>query len=535
MPDAVLYARVSSDRQADEGFSIDAQLRLLRDYARTRELTIVRDFIEAESAKEEHRRPAFEAMLAFLAKSKTCKALLVEKTDRLHRGLKAYVKIDALLATVNVHLVREGKVLGPDSHHDDKFVYGIQALLARRYIDNLSVESKKGMLEKARQGYWPSKAPLGYSNVVEAGRRVIAPDPARARLVRELYEAFARGELTLETATAFCKRLGLCYHSGLALSRSSIHRILTNPVYMGDVAWGGERHLGRHVPIVSATTYDAVQGALQVHRRGGQTRQTHAFAFSGLIRCGHHGTLLVGSRKAGRHGRGDYEYYHCSESRGKCSEPYVRREALSEAFATCLEQLTFPQWVLDKVLDGMKDSHAVERKEVAQQTARLALDVRRCEGRLHVLYEDRLDLRIDGDQYDVLAAETKVKLATAQERLAAYQAADKGYLDDGARLLRFAQTAPTMFRNATPEEQGKLLHWMGWNPAYAHGVLSPEWGEPWNYLVALATAGRAETDISSILATGSLTGSVLEPLLIQFTDALLVPSPALRAFLERAA
>ncbi len=57
-------------------------------------------------------------------------------------------------------------MLSDASVSSEKFVHGIKVLMAKNYLDNLSEESRKGLLEKARQGIWPSGAPVGYRNVV---------------------------------------------------------------------------------------------------------------------------------------------------------------------------------------------------------------------------------------------------------------------------------------------------------------------------------------------------------------------------------
>jgi site-specific DNA recombinase len=85
---AVAYARVSSAEQEREGFSIPAQLRLLRDYARDQGLVIVEEFVDVETAKLSGRT-GFGQMLKNLKRSRsTPPIVLVEKTDRLYRNLK---------------------------------------------------------------------------------------------------------------------------------------------------------------------------------------------------------------------------------------------------------------------------------------------------------------------------------------------------------------------------------------------------------------------------------------------------------------
>ena len=66
-------------------------------------------------------------------------------------------------------------------------MHGIKVLMAKNYIDNLSEEARKGQQEKAEQGIWPTKTPLGYLNVTGPdGRKVIAVDPEVAPIVFEV-------------------------------------------------------------------------------------------------------------------------------------------------------------------------------------------------------------------------------------------------------------------------------------------------------------------------------------------------------------
>jgi site-specific DNA recombinase len=183
--EAVLYARVSSDEQEKEGFSIPAQQKLLRGYAADNGIRVLREFVDVETAKVAGRT-GFNQMVEFLKqqdRGNRCRTILVEKTDRLYRNLRDYVTVDEL--DVNVHFVKESVVLSPDSHSSEKFVHGIKVLMAKQYVDNLGEEVKKGMREKAEQGIWPSKAPLGYKNVEGPdGKKIIVPDPATAEIVK---------------------------------------------------------------------------------------------------------------------------------------------------------------------------------------------------------------------------------------------------------------------------------------------------------------------------------------------------------------
>ena len=164
---AVIYARVSSKDQEKEGFSIPAQLKLLRDYARVGNHAVVREFVDVETAKQTGRT-GFSEMVAFLCETTGCRDILVEKTDRLYRNLKDWVTLDDL--DLHIHFVKENVVLSPESRSSEKFMHGIKVLMAKNYIDNLSEETRKGMLEKAAEGIWPSFAPLGKVSKTTPGK-----------------------------------------------------------------------------------------------------------------------------------------------------------------------------------------------------------------------------------------------------------------------------------------------------------------------------------------------------------------------------
>src|SRR5438128_9150564 len=159
MKTTVLYARVSSKEQEREGFSIPAQLKLLREYAFRNDLRLVREFVDVETAKTSGRQN-FEEMVKFFKHNRDCRIVLVEKTDRLYRNLKDAVTLEDL--DLEIHLVKEGQILSKDAKSQTKLIHGMHLVLARHYIENLREEVKKGMREKAEQGMYPGRArPLG--------------------------------------------------------------------------------------------------------------------------------------------------------------------------------------------------------------------------------------------------------------------------------------------------------------------------------------------------------------------------------------
>jgi DNA invertase Pin-like site-specific DNA recombinase len=305
--EAVIYARVSSKEQQEEGYSLPAQRKLVLEDAKKSGVRVVAEFEDVESAKRPGRG-GFEKMLAFLRKNPTVGHIFVEKTDRLYRNTTDRVKIEELGRVV--HFVKEGKVLGPESRSSEKFIHDIQVAMAKNYSDNLSEETRKGMLEKASQGLYPSYAPLGYVNDREHGGMVI--DWERGPLIRRLFEEYAGGLFTLKMVRQLSVDIGLRTRKGRCLTRSSIGVILKNPVYIGDFVWKGVYYKGKHEPLVSIDLFRRVQSIIEDKSRP-LKRQAARFAFRGVVKCGTCGCAITAEIKKDR-----YVYYRCTHARAEC-------------------------------------------------------------------------------------------------------------------------------------------------------------------------------------------------------------------------
>ena len=125
-------------------------------------------------------------MRAYLQAHSTVHTILCEKTDRLYRNFKDYVDLDVDLHGLTIILAKEGETISRDSKSHQKLVHGLKVLLAKNYIDNLKEETGKGLREKAEQGEFPSRAPLGYRNNKETKRIEV-----NARITRPSFAAFS--------------------------------------------------------------------------------------------------------------------------------------------------------------------------------------------------------------------------------------------------------------------------------------------------------------------------------------------------------
>ena len=500
-PQAVIYARVSSKEQEKEGFSIPAQRRLLLDYARQANLDVVREFVDVETAKRTGRQN-FDSMLTFFRRTRSCKVLLVEKTDRLYRNLKDWVSIDDL--DLEIHFVKENVALSPGSRSAEKFMHGIKVLMAKNFIDNLSEETQKGMREKAEQGIYPSWGPIGYRNIDGAnGKRMIEPDPNFGPLVARLFETYATGNHSLKELTQLAREWGLTFRSGSQMSKSVVHKILRNPIYMGRFRWAGIEYPGVHQPVVSRQLFESVQQRIEGRCAIGTHPSKHDFAFSGLVSCGNCGCSFVGEIKKQR-----YTYYHCTGYKQKCPEPYTREEVLAERFAELLKGLAIDGEVVEWVAGELRESHAGEKREREEAVNRLQADYNRIQARLDAMYLDKLDGRIDAAFFDRKAIEWRREQDARLRNIQVHQDADQSYIEDGIQLLELASEAHQLFLEQEPKEKRRLLGFMVSSASWKGGDLSVNLRQPFN-LIRDGVAAATTVERLAANGEGSQTGRVL--------------------------
>ena len=160
----VLFARVSTREQADEGYSLPAQEKLLNEYAYKKDLCLVKRFSVPESASGKQERKLFNELVDYIYNTKDIKVVICEKVDRITRNFKDAVKLQDWLEEDEerqIHFVKQNLIIHKNSRSTDQLMWDIFLSLARNYSNNLSEETKKGMNEKAEQGHYPGNHKRG--------------------------------------------------------------------------------------------------------------------------------------------------------------------------------------------------------------------------------------------------------------------------------------------------------------------------------------------------------------------------------------
>ncbi len=464
MRKAVIYLRVSSKKQEQEGFSIPAQRKLLLDFAKAKGFSVVKEFEDDETAKSAGREN-FGLMVDYAKQQKDIEAILVEKTDRLYRNFKDYVTINEL--GVTVFLVKENEIVGKQASSHQKFIHGIKVLMAKNYIDNLSEEVIKGQTQKADSGIFPgSRLPLGYKMSTDGDKIVPVVDEANKDLPIKMFEYYATGLYSLDSLIKRIKDEGLLRldllpkHARLTrMTKSTAHRTLRNPFYYGQFYWNDKLYHGTHQPLIAKDLWDKVQDLLNKTKIKNEPKPKYGtmdFAFKGVLICGECGRTVTAEKKIKKSGK-EYVYYHCTKFGGNCSQKAVNETLLDEYVINSLDGLEMPQDAVDYVAEGLKQSLYFKRSTVDRTRVKMEAEKSKLQNRLSVLYEDKLDRNISEEFYNQKFEEYSKKIKDLDTLISTYTYADIDYYQFGSKTLELAKRAAELYKNAKPDEKRELL------------------------------------------------------------------------------
>ena len=301
---AAAYVRVSTDKQ-DE-YSLDAQLRLIRDYAAQRDIVVPPEFVFVEdgiSGRRADKRPAFQRMIGH-AKAGDFELILVWKFSRFARNQEESILYKSMLSRSGVEVISVSETL--DDSPFSSLIERIIEWMDEFYSIRLSGEVKRGMDEKLLRGEVVAGPPFGYS----MENKNYVPNEL-ADIVRKIYADFLAGKGTT-AITRELNLMGITSTRGNKMDNRYIKYILRNPVYIGKIRWSKDGRIdyvntpsnsekavlvdGHFAPIIDVDIWEAVQKKLDHQRRSRPyTRhdQTTDWMLKGLCRCSECGSTLV--------------------------------------------------------------------------------------------------------------------------------------------------------------------------------------------------------------------------------------------------
>lgn len=459
---AALYGRVSTEEQAQEGFSIAAQKEKLTAYAHSQDWQIVGYYFDEGISGKHTERPQLQRLLRDL-QSGALDVVLVYRLDRLTRSV---LDLYQLLQEFEQHRV---SFCSATEAYDTTSAIGrlfitLVAALAQWERENLAERVKMGMeqmaLEQKRPGGPP---PYGFAADETNGLRII---PAEAEVVRDIFQWYVDGL----GAAAIAKRLnqrGIPPKHGAHWAESTLHRMLRNHVYYGALRWNytekgvnpnpPEKWVlleGVYEPILSKETFLAAQAMLAVRSERHPRQLASDYLFSGLLHCARCGRPMFGKTgQVSKQGRTySYRFYHCKGKRTReCDAPLIREDRLADLFVTeVLARIEADAQAAANALNKFREPHQ-------QKTASLTRELEKLQTRKHRWQIAYLDQLITQEELQTgLQAERR-----REERLRA-QLAEHGADDTHgepqafADMLSLIQNLPLAWASATSLERKQL-------------------------------------------------------------------------------
>lgn len=253
-----IYTRVSTEDQAKEGFSLDAQLEKLQAYCTAREWKISGEYIDEGYSGRKIRRPAYTKMMEDI---NSWDVLLVLKMDRIHRNSKNFMLMMEDLNKNGKEFVSMMESLDTSTAMG-RFVMDIIQRIAQLESEQIGERVYIGMEQKAKinGGVLGFNIPYGYDYI--NGKLQI--NPTEAAIVKEMFSNYLSGK-SIGEITKMLNDAKLPTKKGRLWAKKTISAILKNPLYCGYLHWEGYVNKSNHDSIIALQDFNTVQHLFTVH------------------------------------------------------------------------------------------------------------------------------------------------------------------------------------------------------------------------------------------------------------------------------
>ena len=388
----LLYARVSTGRQAAHDLSLPAQFRLAERYAQEHGLSVAGKYQDVSSGKYLRERPGLLALLAQARRDRSIDGLVVHKIDRLARNTFNYLLLKSKLRTSGVRLYSVVETI--DETPMGEFMEHIMAAQAEFYSANLASEVKKGIEEKLLRGQWPAGAPpVGY--LMRQGRVVV--DPARGAFMRRAFELWAEGTMTANQVAEAVYQQGLVGRSGKPIQGKNLCELLKKPFYYGLMRVNNHDYPGTHAPLISRELFERCQEVFRQKRGTGRKPRRHlTFLLGKRIRCPWCARSLTTDHHQKKSGK-VYRYYRCHPP--VCTYS-TRAEFLEEQVCQALLKLRLPERLLPPLRRRLVQARRYRSLEQADRIRHLRHEAQRHDEELRQLAQAYATGKLTSDHYE---------------------------------------------------------------------------------------------------------------------------------------
>lgn len=255
MTRAAIYTRVSTEDQAKEGFSLDAQIESLRNYCKARGWEIAGEYVDDGHSGRNTRRPAYKKMVSEKEKWDT---ILVVKMDRIHRNSRNFMEMMDNLRKWEKEFSSMQESLDTSTAMG-RFVVDIIQRIAQLESEQIGERVYTGMRQKASTvgGILGFNIPYGYD--YKKGKLIVNAE--EAGIVKSIFEKYIQG-LSMGDIVKELNEKNVSTKKGGRWAKKTISTILKNPLYCGFMLWDGILKKGKHEPIINVKIFNHVQNLI---------------------------------------------------------------------------------------------------------------------------------------------------------------------------------------------------------------------------------------------------------------------------------
>jgi site-specific DNA recombinase len=474
----VTFARVSSREQQQEGFSLDVQADALAKYAALNDGEVTKSFRIAETASKQKGRKEFQKVLAHVKKNAArIDGLLVYKIDRAVRNLPDLIELERLESEYGVPVIC---VTQPtDSTPAGQMMRRTLANIATYQTEQQSLDVREGLARRVADGLFAQRAAFGYENYHVDRRALVRVHAENGPKVKRIFQLYAFLGHTIDSLIEQLGKEGIIYcPSRPRFNRSSIHRLLGNRAYIGQIKFHEEWHPGTHEPLIDSETWNRVQGRL-----GDRQYQSSDLTYAReLIRCGHCGHAITGELVKKK-----YIYYRCARNT-KGDHPRVRltEKVLEQQVLGLFNQLEIDDegvrgWFARVLHQKTHDGREYRKKQRADLQRQLTTAI----NRQNSLLDRLLDKEIDEGTARRKEKELGDRVADLTRSIKAFDRTDEATAPV-VNAFELSKGLRVRWATADLSVKRRILNGLFLNCRLDGRTLVPEWRQPFGLIAKLA-------------------------------------------------
>ncbi len=340
---AVVYCRVSSEKQVREGHGLEGQEKRCRDYAKYHQLHIEQVFRDEGVSGGIIDRSGIQALLHYISTNGGNYRVIVDDINRFARDVVAHFTLKKAITNTGSELLCVNMKL--ENNPEGEFIETLMAASAQLERTRNRQQVCNRMKSRMEMGYWTFDCPPGYKYVKGSdGGKVLILDERKANIVKEALEGFATGKfLTQSDVQQFLTTKRFCHKGEFKrVHPQQVKRLLTKPLYAGIIhypAWQVNMVQGKHPAIISLTIYNKIQERLGLKANNQFTRKSdnYDFPIRGFALCPECKKPYTSNWSKGRSNK--YPYYRCNNKECQISPKSIKRETLEDILTNALKDI----------------------------------------------------------------------------------------------------------------------------------------------------------------------------------------------------